>query len=226
MKFLASVLVFFITITSFSQNPKEQKVGDFNTVKVYDLIHISLVKSDVNKVIISGEDAEDVEIFNKNGTLKVRMKFQKTFNGSKTFVAVHYTQLERIDANEGARIVGNELIEQDAIELKTQEGALIKVGLDVNKVTIKAVTGGIVETKGKANSQFITVNTGGIYEGERFITKHTSVKIRTGGEAEVHASEVVDAKVTAGGDILIYGNPNIVNKKTTLGGRIKVVNKY
>ncbi|WP_452599001.1 head GIN domain-containing protein [Pontimicrobium sp. MEBiC01747] len=223
MRTITSVLLLFITLTAFAQNPKEKKVGDFTTVKVFDLIHISLVKSNENKVIITGEDVDDVEIVNKNGTLKVRMRFDKIFNGSETFVAVHYTNLKVIDGNEGAIIVGNELIEQDEIELKAQEGAVLKIGLNVDKVSIKAITGGVVETRGKANSQSVLINTGGIYEGKAFETKNTEVKIRTGGEAEVNTTDVVDAKVTAGGDIYIYGNPNTVTKKTTLGGRIKRV---
>ncbi len=224
MKTIATTLLLFITLTTFAQNPKEKKVGYFTTVKVFDLIHISLVKSNENKVIISGDDVEDVEIVNKNGILKVRMKFDKIFNGSKTFVAVHYTDLKVIDGNEGAKIVGNELMEQDEIELKAQEGAILKIGLNVDKVSIKAISGGIIETSGKANSQTIVINTGGIYEGKEFETKNTSVKIRTGGEAEVNTSDVVDAKVTAGGNIYVYGNPSTLNKNTTFGGRIKRVN--
>jgi hypothetical protein len=223
MRTITSILLLFITVTTFAQGPKEKQVGDFTTVKVFDLIHISLVNSDENKVIISGENVDDVEIVNKNGILKVRMKIDQIFNGTETFVAVHYTNLKVIDGNEGARIVGNELIEQEKIELKTQEGAVIKVGLNVDKVNIKAVSGGIVETNGRANSQSILINTGGIYDGKNFETKNTEVKIRTGGEAEVNSSNTVDAKVTAGGDIYIYGNPSSINKKTTLGGRIKIV---
>ncbi|WP_397364159.1 head GIN domain-containing protein [Olleya sp. R77988] len=217
------VAVFFLSTTFLmAQNPKDKNVGDFNTVKVFDLIKVSLVKSDENKVIISGEDVDDVEVLIKNNTLKVRMKLDRSFDGTKTFVAVHYTDLKTIDANEGAIIIGNELIEQDTIELRAQEGASIIVGLDVDTVQIRAVSGGIIETRGKANTQNITLNTGGIYEGRVFETKNTTVKIRAAGEAEVKASGTVDARITAGGDIDIYGNPETVNKKQTFGGRIEI----
>jgi len=199
-------------------------VQDFTTVKVYDLIHISLVKSDQNKVVISGQDADDVEIISKNNILKVRMKFERTFDGTKTFVAVHYTTLEVIDGNEGAKIVGNELIEQDKIELRAQEGAILKIGLDVKNLEVRAVSGGIIETKGKSKSQDVTINTGGIYQGKELISKDTKVKIRAAGEADINASESVDARITAGGDIYIYGNPKNVKKKQTFGGRIEIKN--
>ncbi|APX98938.1 head GIN domain-containing protein [Lacinutrix venerupis] len=222
MKYITTVVLLFMSIAIFGQNPKEMKVQDFNTVKVFDLIHISLVKANENKVIISGQDADDVEIISKNGILKVRMKFDRIFDGTKTFVAVHYTNLEVIDGNEGAKIVGNELIVQDKIELRAQEGAVLKIGLDVKNLEVRSVSGGIIATKGKAQSQEIVLNTGGIYEGREFETENTIVKIKAGGEADVNASETVDARVTAGGDIYIYGNPNNVTKKHTFGGKIEI----
>ncbi|MBD3863097.1 head GIN domain-containing protein [Olleya marilimosa] len=224
MKNLLVTVLFFATTLVFAQNPKNKNVGDFNEVKVFDLIKVSLVKSDENKVMITGEDVDDVEIIIKNNTLKVRMKFDRSFDGTKTFVAVHYTDLKVIDANEGAIVVGNELITQDNIELRAQEGASIIVGLDVDTVNVRAVSGGIIETRGKANTQDITLNTGGIYEGRDFETKNTTVKVRAAGEAEVKASNSVDARITAGGNIDIYGDPQIVTKKQTFGGSIKVKN--
>lgn len=224
MKTILALALLIVTTTLTAQNPKEKGVGDFSEVKVFDLIEVNLIKSDVNKVEITGDDIEDVEVINKDRKLKIRMKLDKTFNGDKTFVAVYYTKLKVIDGNEGAFISSNELITQDSIELRAQEGARLKIGLDVSKVNIRAVTGGIIETKGKAISQDITLNTGGIYEGQSFETQNTTVNIKAAGEADVHASKVVEAKVLAGGDVYIYGNPESVQEKTTLGGRVRRMN--
>lgn len=224
MKFIYTAVCCLLTSVLFPQSPIEKSVGDFNEVKVYDLIAINLIKSDQAKVVIKGEDVEDVVVVNKNGKLKIRMNTDKIFNGDETFVAVYYKELDIIDGNEGAFITANELIEQSMIELRAQEGAQLKIGLDVDQVKIRAVTGGIVETRGKAVSQDITLNTGGIYEGKSFETKNTTINIKAAGEADVNASKVVDARVTAGGDIYIYGNPDKVNEKRTFGGRIKRMN--
>ena len=221
MKNTLLILSFFLVTLLNAQNPLDKKVGDFSEVKVYDRIEVNLIKSDDNKVVITGEDVEDVEIINKDGKLKIRMDIDKVFNGEKTFVEVHYTILEIIDGNEGAFITSNELIEQDDISIKVQEGARVKVGLDVDKVEIRAVTGGVVETRGRANRQEITINTGGVYEGKSFETKNTTVSIKAAGEAEVNASDFVDANVRAGGDVFIYGNPNTVKENTLFGGRIE-----
>jgi hypothetical protein len=224
MKRILAITFLVATALLTAQNPKEKGVGDFSEVKVFDLIEVNLIKSDINKVEITGDDIEDVEVINKDGKLKIRMKLDKSFNGDRTFVAVYYTKLKVIDGNEGAFISSNELIVQNSIELRAQEGAHLKIGLDVDKVDIRAVTGGIIETRGKAISQEISLNTGGIYQGKTFETKNTSVSIKAAGEAEVYASKEVNAKVLAGGDVYIYGNPEHIQEKTTLGGRVKRMN--
>ncbi len=221
MRTIIQVILLFFTVSIFSQNPIEKEVDEFHTVKVYDLIKISIVKSDENKVIITGDDVNNVEVINKEGKLKVRMKIDKSFNGEKTFVAVHYKNLSVIDANEGATIVGNELIEQGRIELRAQEGAQIHVGLDTKSVNIRAVTGGIIKTRGKSEFQEIVLNTGGIYEGRELETKDTDVTIRAAGEADIKASNIVNVKIRAGGDVIIYGNPKTVNEDRMFGGRIE-----
>ncbi len=220
MKRFIVICLVLASAHTFGQRIIDKEVGDFDTVKVFDLIEVNLIQSEENKVLIKGENVDDIEIINKNGTLKVRMKLDKIFRGEDTFVEVHYTKLALIDGNEGARITSNAQIKQNTIELKTQEGAKIKVGLDVNHVMIRSVTGGIIEASGLAKNQEVVLNTGGIFEGRELHAETASVKITAAGEAEVYASDKLDIKVKAGGDVYVYGNPKEINKKTFAGGRI------
>jgi hypothetical protein len=66
--------------------------------------------------------------------------------------------------------------------------------------------------------------TGGTIKGITYLTK--LINVSAGGNAEIHASTLVDAKV-AGGSIYIYGSPQI-NKKTLFGGTIieKIMYSY
>ena len=220
MKNILSFCLFFIAFTSFAQRTIDKEVGEFNKVKVFDLIEVNLIKSDENRILIKGDNVYDIKFVNKDGTLKLRMELDKKFRGEDTLIEVYYTQLDVIDANEGATIVCNEQITQNHIELRAQEGAKIRIGMDVDNVDIRAVTGGIVEASGIAINQVIVINTGGIFEGRDLKTEISSVKISAGGEAELSASEKVDINVKAGGDVYVYGNPKEVNKNTLAGGRI------
>lgn len=222
MKNIFTFILCLVAISAFAQTPLEKKVGDFNEVKVFDLIEINLIKSDENKVVITGVDVEDVEIINKKGKLKIRMKFDRIFDGNQTFVEVYYKNISTIDANEGAKIVANETMTVPFLKLRAQEGGKIDVGLDVDNLDVRAVTGGIVKTSGKVKIQDITLNTGGIYEGKKLLTEQTKVKVSAGGEASVSASVLADAKVRAGGYIEIYGDPKTIKKDKLFGGKIKV----
>jgi len=222
MKNILTITLLFFMAFAVAQQPQEKQVGDFNEVKVFDLIEINLIASSTNKVVISGEDVDDVEVINKNGKLKIRMKFDRIFDGNQTFVEVHYKELMTIDANEGAQIVSDGLIKQNYLELKAQEGGQIKVGLQVEKLDVRAVTGGIIEATGTVKNQNVVLNTGGIYEGERLETEQTEVKVSAGGEAAIKASVLADAKVRAGGYIEIHGNPDTIKKDKVFGGKIKV----
>ena len=91
----------------------------------------------------------------------------------------------------------------------------------VQKLKIRAVTGGIIKIQGKSINQDVTIGTGGILEAENLETEQTTVKITTGGEAQIRASQYVDAQVRAGGSITIFGNPKQIDKRTVLGGTIQ-----
>ena len=222
MKQILTACLLLVTIAGFSQRIVDKEVGDFNEIKVYDLIEVNLIKSDENRILIKGERVDEIKFVNKDGVLKLRMQLDKKFRGEDTFIEVYYTDLDIIDGNEGARIVANELIEQDRIEVRAQEGASIRLGLEVDNIDIRAVTGGIVEASGRATNQFIVINTGGIVEAKDLRTEKASVKISAGGEAELFVSEKVDINVRAGGDVYVYGNPREVNKNTFAGGRIYI----
>ena len=221
MKNVLVALIFMMTATVVAQDPITKDIGEFSTVKVYDLINVEMVKSKKNKIEITGRNAKDVVIVNKNGTLKIRMKTEEYYDGNRTNVKLYYTAVDVIDANEGAEITSKDTIKQFEIEIKAQEGSRITLDIKTTESNIRAVTGGIVEVTGKSRNQDIAINTGGVFKGKDLKTEITSVAIRAGGEADVNASELLDIKIRAGGDVYIYGNPNKINESRALGGRIK-----
>lgn len=222
MKVLCTICLALVAAHGFSQRIVDKEVGAFNEIKVFDLIEVNLIKSDENRIMIKGKHVDDIRFVNRDGVLKLRMQLDKKFLGEETLIEVYYTDLDVIDGNEGARIVCNELVNKHSLELRAQEGAQLKIGMNVDHVTIRAVTGGIINASGLAKEQNIVLNTGGIFEGKDLKTAIASVKISAGGEAELHATDKVDINVKAGGDVYVYGNPAEVNKNTFAGGRVHI----
>ncbi|WP_298532197.1 head GIN domain-containing protein [uncultured Algibacter sp.] len=223
MKKVIVLVTLLISFSGISQEAIQKTVGEFSKLKVYDLIKVELIKSDENKVVINGDKSEEVVIVNKNGTLKIRMNIESSYDGSKTSVKLYYTTVDIIDVNEGASVQSSETIKQFEIELNAQEGGMIHIPVDATYVSAKAVTGGVIETKGQSKNQKISLLTGGVYKGEELVTENTDVSINAAGKAYVNATKLVDVKVRAGGDVYIYGNPETVNESNVLGGRVERV---
>ena len=221
MKRLSILLLIFTSSLVFAQNSIEKEIGEFSVLKVYDLINVELIKSKHNKVVITGKNAENVLLNNKNGTLKIKMSFKEIFDGNNTQIKLYYSKVDLIDVNEGANVHSKDKIKQFEIDLKSQEGGKIDVRVDVTYANIKSVTGGVITVTGKAKSQDVSLLTGGVYKGEELKTDKTEVAIKAAGEAYVNAKDLVDIKIRAGGDVFIYGDPKAVNESKVFGGRVK-----
>lgn len=215
------VIALVIGFVINAQETLEKTIGEFTTVKVYDLINLNMIKSDENKVVITGKNRNDIELLNNNGKLKIRMNIEESYDGNDTVVVLYYTSVDVIDANEGAKVVVEDPLEQFEIDLKTQEGAEITAKLKTTYANFRAVTGGIINVTGSSKNQDISIYTAGIFNGKDFVTEQTEVSINAAGEAYVNASLNVDVRIKAGGDVYIYGNPKRVDESRVLGGRIK-----
>ena len=222
MKNIIMLLVLFVFQTTTAQ--KEERVQDlkkFTEVKGFDGLSINLIKSDVNKALVRGENVYKVDIVNNEGVLKIRMQIDKIFSGYKTFVDLYYTEkIVVIDVNEDARISCEGTIRQDVLELKAQEGGELIIKAEVEQLLIKTVTGGLVSTSGTSDLQDVAINTGGVYEGKELKTKFSTVNVNAGSRAEIYATDYVKATVKAGGEVLVYGDPAKMEEKTVFGGKI------
>jgi hypothetical protein len=214
-------LILFIVCTQlFSQTPITKTLGEFSELKVYDLINVELIKASENKIIISGANSNNINIIQKNSTLKIRMKLKYKFNGAETQVKIYYTDIDIIDANEGSFVFSKDIIKQYEIVLKAQEGSQISVKTETKQLIVKSVTGSTITTTGISENQDIKIRTGGVYKGGSNTVENTDLSIKAGGEAAVKTTNVLDIKIFSGGDVHIYGTPKQLKQKKIFGGRI------
>ncbi len=220
--------ILFITFAMISQMNFGQitkTLGDFNKVTSFDQIEVLLIRGQENKIILNGNGAEEVELINKNGELKIRMPLTKLLSGENVSVTLYFKNIDAIEANEGSRISSQETFKEIAFEVIAKEGSQIKINLDVDKVSVRSSNGSNVNLEGKAKNQDAITNSGGELDAENLITAQTTITANAGGEANIFATDFVDAKTRAGGNITIFGKPKQINKKTVLGGTIKESNQ-
>ena len=225
MKKLLTLVSLFTIFSIYSQDTIKKAVGDFTTLKVYNGIDVELIKSDKQEIVITGEKAQKVNVKTTRDILKLYLPFPESLANGKVKIVVYYSKdIDIIDANEGASITAKEF-KQQKVEIKTQEMAFINMVLEVQYLTIKAVTGGVIKLTGSTKNQTIEVNNSGVYRGYNLKVENTTyIRAALGGKGEVSSEKTLDAKVSFGGTIFYKGTPEVLKTKKVLGGTIEAKN--
>ena len=220
------ILPFFINAQEENQindatQDREVLVDDFINIKVYSGIEVKLIPSDENKLVISGEDNVSVVTKIKRKTLKIRHSLEHILNPTFTYVELYHTAiLNEISLYQGSDLSSDKTYNQTSISLKVQEGSTMSLVFQGEKISSLVSTGGQLFLSGEVTNHQTVVNSGGACEAETLISEQTKASVTAGGLSYVNASKLIEAKVTAGGIIRIYGNPNKIITKKTIGGQI------
>ena len=59
MKKILILCLSLLSTSLFAQRIIDTEVGDFNKIKVFDLIEVNLIQSDENKIMIKGRNVDD-----------------------------------------------------------------------------------------------------------------------------------------------------------------------
>ena len=217
---MIKIVFSLLAMSSMAFGQIEKKVGDFTKVTSFDRIDVMLIPGNENIVQLDGKEAEEVELINKNGELKIRMPLRKLLDGENISVTVYFKNLVAVEANEGSRIACGDKIKSTSFDIIAKEGSEVKIILDVEKLNVKVKNGSTITLDGNALTQDVVVNSGGRYLAPGLKTNQTSINVTAGGEAHIFATELVNAKVRAGGNITIHGKPKQINKDIVAGGTI------
>src|SRR5690606_15958359 len=176
------ILFLAIAFAGISTAQPIQNLGDFRSLKVFDQITVNLIPSDENKVELKGKRSGDVEVVNKNGQLKIRMRASRLLDGENVTADLYFRTLTDIDASEGALITTSATLSQPKIVVTAKEGAQIELNIEVQNADVKSVTGGIVRLAGSAENLKASLGTGGELRAKPLVTEQTDIKINAGGE--------------------------------------------
>ena len=169
MKKIIFICVLLMSFSFVAQTTVTKNLGDFSILKVYNGIELELIKSTEQKLEITGNKSEMVKIKNVNNTLKISLPFSlkpknNAANG-QVLVKLYYNKnITIIDANEGSTITGKE-VNQDKLEVNSQERAFINLVVKVKHLEVRASSGGIIKLTGSSKNQNVDVDLYGIYNG-------------------------------------------------------------
>ena len=223
---IITILAILFTRSIFTQTLVKKSLGDFSTLKIYNGIEVTLVKSQEQKIEIKGEKSEKVKIKNVNGVLKLSLPFslkpENNYGKGKVFITLYYnSNIDVIDANEGSIITGKEF-HQEKLKVNSQERDFIDLTIKVTNLNIRASSGGVIKLTGASESQIVNIYLYGVYNGFGLnVTGNSNVFSGTAAKAEISEGKTLSAKVNFGGSIFYKGSPEVQKNKKVLGGIIQ-----
>ena len=220
------VIIFLLgTFTFLGQSKIDRNLGDFSKVAVYDGINLELIKSDENKVEITGKNTNFVVVKNKNGDLKIRLNLERRFSGDKTKVSLFYKTLYNIISHEGSNVFSKDTIKQADLNVKANTGSTLNFIVALNTLNTTSATGSTVNLSGNAEYHDCSTSTGAEIDAEKLTTTETYATSTTGGLIEVSATKELEANSKLGGIINVYEKTDKIVESISLGGVVNYIYK-
>ena len=219
------IVIFFLfgTFTILGQSKIDRNLGDFSKVAVYDGINLELIKSDENKVEITGKNTNFVVVKNKNGDLKIRLNLERRFSGDKTKVSLFYKTLYNIISHEGSNVFSKDTIKQADLNVKANTGSTLNFIVALNTLNTTSATGSTVNLSGNAEYHDCSTSTGAEIDAEKLTTTETYATSTTGGLIEVSATKELEANSKLGGIINVYEKTDKIVESISLGGVVNYI---
>ena len=198
----------------------ERKIGDFQKLSVYDGINVELIKSDTNKVEITGKNTAYIVVKNKNGDLKIRLSVERRFSGNRTKVSVFYKSLYSIISHEGANVFSKDTINQADLNLKANSGSRQNMILKLNTLQATATAGAKINIKGIAKYQELSATTGAEIMASKVENQETNAVSTTGALIDVATTKDLKVNSKIGGIINVHTKTDKITEKISVGGAV------
>lgn len=194
---------------------------DFTKIKVSTGLDLYLSQGSSNQVTVKAdENLQDIIITEvKGGVLKIYSD-KSIWRAKARKVYVTVQDLEGITATSGSDVYTKETLKVNDITISATSGADIRMEIDANSVESSATSGSDIEISGIAINHTSRATSGASIEAYQLHSKNVTVKVSSGADINIYASESINAKASSGGDIDYKGSPKLVNKKSSSGGDI------
>jgi hypothetical protein len=220
-------ILFFAFLCFFALQVNGQNInedlGHFREVKTFNAVEVNVIPAKENRIEISGHSKDKVKYQIVEDRLEIRLSLDNFWSNDNTLITVYGNSVETIDANEGSIVQTKGQLQGKLIVLRAQEGAAIFTEVDAESVKLKMVTAGNISIRGEADFQEVEINTGGKLFAKDLKTNRTEITASSGGRGEIYAIEYCKATAKLGGVVEVLGGPDEVDRKTSLGGKILLV---
>lgn len=220
--------------------------GDFDEIQVSQAIEAEVIKSDIEKVVISAPQSiiDEVLVENSGGKLHIHYKPGiRVMNISKVTAKIYTKDFTKLVAESAASINVKDKFTQEKTEIEVSSAGSISGNLEANDLNIntgsssnfsgkiwavnldiESSSGSSIDISGKAKNADISSSSGSSITAKDVIVDNVEVDASSGASIQISAVSSVKAEASSGGsvDIAKKGDLKNVTKNESSGGSINI----
>jgi uncharacterized membrane protein len=195
--------------------------NDFSKVKVSSGIDLYIRQGErVSLTVEADENLHDIIMTEVEGG-KLKIYSEKNIwraKAKKVYLTV--VDIEELKATSGSDAYSENTLKVRDFDLSVSSGADAEISVSADNLTTSASSGADLRVSGESNYHYSSASSGSSIRAYSLKSKNVTVKVSSGADINIFASESLDARASSGGDIDYRGNPEHINKKTSSGGSV------
>ena len=221
------ILLLNFSIIRASADAREKRdVATFTSISLGVSATVHLKQGSPQSVKLEGDrdDLEEIETEVSSGKLRIRRKSDNWFNWSSSGSVHIYITVKDIDGlsvSGSGKMMSETVIKSEALRLSVSGSGDLVLDIDAAEVNSSVSGSGDLELRGKCRYNKLTISGSGEIDALDLMAEVAEIRISGSGDAEVHASKEIDARVSGSGSIRYKGNPDKVNQHSSGSGRIR-----
>lgn len=220
--------VFFISLFSFlsvfSQDDTRALsiTKDFQGIAVLNGIHLSIQKGDTTKLEVSGYRANDVIATVIDNYLQIQLttRRKKDEEGITNAILTYKDSLSSIEVREGAKAHAEYPIVSTEINLYAFGASSMDINVECDRLNVSLAGKSEAVLAGDTIFQNVEAKGKSTYKALNLTCEQAIVLAKSASQVHLEVSELIDAKATFSGSVVIYNEPKVLNQKSSFGGTI------
>jgi hypothetical protein len=236
------------SVVSKDNGPLKQKeiTGDFDEIEVSQAIKAEVIKSNVEKVVISAPEniIDEVLVDNNGGNLHIHYKNGiRVMNNHNVSAKIYTRDFTKLEANSAASITVKDKFTQEKTNIEASSAASISGDLEANNLEInvgssssfsgkiwavdldiEASSAASISVSGKAKNADISSSSGSSISAENLMIDHLKAESSSGSSVDATATATIQAEASSGGSLNVKkkGNITSVSKEESSGGSVTI----
>lgn len=235
-------------VTNKDHGPLKQKEfkGNFDEIEVSQAIEAEIIKSDVERVVISAPAniIDEVLVDNSGGELHIHYKNGfRVMNTNNVKAKIYAKDFKKLEANSAGIIVVRDQFTQDETDIEVSSSGHISGKLEANEMDIdagssgsfkgniwavnlnvEASSAGEVNISGKTKGANLNASSGSTISAKEMIAENVKAESSSGSNVEISVSSKFEGHASSGGSVkgIKKGNVTTVSKEESSGGSVTV----